>query len=108
MTGVEGYVESAASGLLSGMSLAGDLLGLGTVELPGITAMGAMGRYVATPNRNFQPMNCSFGLIDSLPVDKEHKKIRNKAMRYEAISARSLAYLMDWISKTGISDACSC
>ena len=108
MTGVEGYVESAASGLLCGMSLASDLFGRGTVELPGITAMGAMGRYVATPNRNFQPMNCSFGLIDSLPVDKEHKKIRNKAMRYEAISARSLAYLKDWISKTGLSDACSC
>ena len=107
MTGVEGYVESAASGLLCGMSLASDLAGHGTVELPGITAMGAMGRYVSTPNRNFQPMNCSFGLIDSLPVDKEHKKIRNKAMRYEAVSARSLAYMKDWIAKVGCSDACS-
>ena len=107
MTGVEGYVESAASGLLCGMSLASDLAGHGTVELPGITAMGAMGRYVSTPNRNFQPMNCSFGLIDSLPVDKEHKKIRNKAMRYEAISARSLAYMKDWVGKAGYSDACS-
>ncbi len=107
MTGVEGYVESAASGLLCGMSLASDLAGHGTVELPGITAMGAMGRYISTPNRNFQPMNCSFGLIDSLPVDKEHKKIRNKAMRYEAISARSLAYMKDWIAKAGCSDACS-
>ena len=107
MTGVECYVESAASGLLCGMSLASDLAGHGTVELPGITAMGAMGRYVSTPNRNFQPMNCSFGLIDSLPVDKEHKKIRNKAMRYEAISARSLAYMKDWIVKAGYSDACS-
>ena len=107
MTGVEGYVESAASGLLCGMSLASDLAGHGTVELPGITAMGAMGRYISTPNRNFQPMNCSFGLIDSLPVDKEHKKIRNKAMRYEAVSARSLAYMKDWIVKAGCSDACS-
>ena len=107
MTGVEGYVESAASGLLCGMSLASDLVGHGTVELPGITAIGAMGRYVSTPNRNFQPMNCSFGLIDSLPVDKEHKKIRNKAMRYEAISERSLAYMKDWVGKAGYSDACS-
>jgi len=59
MTGVEGYVESAASGLLCGLSLGCDLRGLGTVELPGITAMGAMGRYISTPNKNFQPMNCS-------------------------------------------------
>jgi methylenetetrahydrofolate--tRNA-(uracil-5-)-methyltransferase len=78
MTGVEGYVESAASGLLCGLSLGRDLLGLGTVEFPGITAMGAMGRYISTPNKNFQPMNCSFGLIDGLVVDKQHKKIRNK------------------------------
>ena len=96
MTGVEGYVESAASGLLAGISLASDLQSNGTVELPRLTAIGAMGHYVATPNRDFQPMNCSFGLIDPLPVDREHKKIRNKAQRYEAVSARSLAYLKDW------------
>ena len=93
MTGVEGYVESAASGLLCGISLANDLLGKGTFELPGFTAMGAMGRYVSTPNRHFQPMNCSFGLIDPLPLQPGQKKIRNKAERYEAISARSLEYL---------------
>ena len=98
MTGVEGYVESAASGLLAGISLASDLQGNGTVELPRMTSIGAMGHYVATPNRDFQPMNCSFGLIDPLPVDREHKKIRNKAQRYEAVSARSLAYLKDWIA----------
>ncbi len=99
MTGVEGYVESAASGLLAGVSLASDLMGRGTVELPRITALGAMGHYVATPNRDFQPMNCSFGLIDPLPVDREHKKIRNKAQRYEAVSARSLSFLRDWIAQ---------
>lgn len=93
MTGVEGYVESTASGLLCGISLANDLLGKGTFELPGFTAMGAMGRYVSTPNRHFQPMNCSFGLIDPLPIQPGQKKIRNKAERYEAISARSLEYL---------------
>ena len=92
-------MERAASGLLAGLSLASDLMGQGTVELPRITAMGAMGHYVATPNRDFQPMNCSFGLIDPLPVDREHKKIRNKAQRYEAVSARSLAYLRDWIAQ---------
>ena len=98
MTGVEGYVESAASGLLCGLSLGRDLRGLGTVDLPSLTAMGAMGHYVSNPNHNFQPMNCSFGLIDSLPIDKEHKKIRNKAQRYEAVSARALDYMKQWLA----------
>jgi len=96
MTGVEGYVESAASGLLAGLSLGHQLRGLPPVEFPGLTAMGAMGRYVSSPNKNFQPMNCTFGLIDSLPVDAEHKKIRNKQMRYTAISERALAWIRAW------------
>ena len=96
MTGVEGYVESAASGLMCGVSLGHDLRGLGTIDLPGITALGAMGRYVSTPNHDFQPMNCTFGLVDTLPIDKQHKKIRNKQQRYEAISARALDYVRDW------------
>ena len=102
MTGVEGYVESAASGLLAGLSLGHDLRGLGTLELPGMTAMGAMGRYVSSPNRDFQPMNCTFGLLDSLPVDKEHKKIRNKQQRYEIISQRSLEFMKTWCEANGI------
>lgn len=100
MTGVEGYVESAASGMLAGISLGRDLRGLGTVELPGITALGAMGRYVSTPNRDFQPMNCTFGLLDGLIVDKQHKKIRNKQQRYEVISERSLAFMREWVANT--------
>lgn len=102
MTGVEGYVESAASGLLCGLSLGRDLRGLGTVELPGITAIGAMGRYISTENKHFQPMNCSFGLIDGLIVDKQHKKIRNKQQRYTVIAERSLDYLKNWIAKTNL------
>ena len=101
MTGVEGYVESAASGLLAGVSLANGLNGKGVFELPGYTAMGAMGRYVSSPNRHFQPMNCSFGLIDPLPAVPGKKKIRDKSERYEAISARSLAYLNDLIGTEG-------
>lgn len=107
MTGVEGYVESAASGLMCGISLGRDLRGLGTAELPGITALGAMGRYVSSPNKNFQPMNCSFGLIDGLVVDKQHKKIRNKQQRYEIIAERSLAFMRDWVREMGISDETS-
>ena len=97
MTGVEGYVESAASGLVAGVSLARDLLGISRMDFPGWTALGAMGRYVSTPNSHFQPMNCAFGLIDPLPADPGRKRIRNKAERYEAISARALDY---WGRKT--------
>ncbi len=93
MTGVEGYVESAASGLVAGLSLAAALKGEARPVLPGFTALGAMGRYVSTPNRSFQPMNCTFGLIDPLPVDAQHKRIRKKAERYAAVSERSLQWL---------------
>ncbi len=93
MTGVEGYVESAASGLVAGMSLAARLTGEPLPEFPPFTALGAMGRYISTPNRQFQPMNCSFGLIDPLPVEPGKKRIRSKADRYEAVSARSLAWI---------------
>ena len=106
MTGVEGYVESAASGLLCGLSLGHQLRGQGPVEFPGLTAIGSMGRYVSTPNARFQPMNCTFGLIDSLPVDAEHKKIRNKQMRYTAVSERALAWMDAWVQQdTGVAEA---
>lgn len=104
MTGVEGYVESAASGLLCGLSLAMDLNGGGPVDFPGITAIGSMGRYVSTPNKRFQPMNCTFGLIDSLPVDESHPRIRDKVQRYEAIAHRSLEWLDQWISQHELKD----
>ena len=93
MTGVEGYVESAASGVVAGISLACQLLEKTPPVFPPFTALGAMGRYVSTPNRDFQPMNCSFGLIDPLPVLPGRKKIRKKQERYEAIAARSLEFI---------------
>lgn len=93
MTGVEGYVESAGSGLLAGISLAWQMKGAGEFRLPSLTALGAMGKYVSTPNPRFQPMNCAFGLIDPLPADPGNRKKGNKQARYEAVSARSLAYL---------------
>jgi len=95
MTGVEGYVESAASGLVAGITLARRLLNLDEMDFPGYTALGAMGRYISTRNTRFQPMNCAFGLIDSLPVEPGKRKIRNKTERYEAISARALCYWND-------------
>ncbi len=91
ITGVEGYVESAASGLLAGLCMARRLAGLEPPRFSGRTAIGAMGRYVAAPNRHFQPMNCAFGLIDAYPYAPGEKKIRDKQRRYERISERALA-----------------
>jgi len=85
ITGVEGYVESAASGLIAGLSLALRLLGREAAVFPGTTALGALSRHVSTERKDYQPMNVSFGLVDTLPV-----KIRDKVKRYEAVSARAL------------------
>ena len=90
MTGVEGYVESAASGLIAGLSMAYRLRGETPPHFSGKTAIGAMGRYIATPNRHFQPMNAAFGLIDPYDYAPGQKKIRNKQERYERISERAL------------------
>ncbi|MEG2208311.1 MAG: methylenetetrahydrofolate--tRNA-(uracil(54)-C(5))-methyltransferase (FADH(2)-oxidizing) TrmFO, partial [Clostridia bacterium] len=90
ITGVEGYVESAASGLLVGLTLAYREHGLEPPRFSGKTAIGAMARYVSTPNKRFQPMNCAFGLIDELEVAPGERRIRNKQQRYEKISERAL------------------
>ncbi len=99
MTGVEGYVESAASGLVAGVSLACRLKGVEPPEFPRSTALGAMGCYVSTPNRDFQPMNCTYGLLEGLPVEPGKKPIRNKVMRYEAMAQRSLQIVGDIAAK---------
>ena len=88
MTGVEGYVESASSGMVAGISLARQMRGMEPVDFSGLTAIGALGCHVAQATGDFQPMNANFGLIDSYP-----KKIRNKQERYGAISARALDYI---------------
>ena len=94
MTGVEGYVESASSGLLAGISLARRLRGEEAVDFPTSTAIGALSHYIAAPNYDFQPMNVTFGIIDPLG-----ERIRNKAMRYERISQRALEIVRDLSAK---------
>ena len=94
MTGVEGYVESAASGLTAGLALAQKLNGRESVEFPTATAIGALSHYISTPNSDFQPMNITFGLIDGLD-----KRVRTKAQRYELISQRAIAILRDLSAK---------
>lgn len=88
MTGVEGYVESASSGLVAGISLARQLQGMEPVDFTRLTAIGALAHHVAHATGDFQPMNANFGLIE--PYEK---RIRNKQERYGAISARSLNFI---------------
>ena len=85
MTGVEGYVESASSGLVAGISLARRMLGLPPVDFTTRTAIGALAHHVSGATANFQPMNANFGLIDSC-----EKRIRNKQERYAHVAARAL------------------
>lgn len=101
ITGVEGYVESAGSGLVAGMTLAAELNGTEIPVFPSFTALGAMGKHVSVPNADFQPMNCSFGLIDPLPVRHGEKPIRNKQDRYEAVAQRALAFIRSMNHTTG-------
>ena len=101
ITGVEGYVESAASGLIAGITLASELNGTERPVFPTCTAIGALGRHVSTPNPNFQPMNCSFGLIDPISVLPGQKRIRKKEERYLAIAERALDCIREISKKTG-------
>ena len=89
MTGVEGYVESAASGLMAGLAAARAVLGLPEVEFPDVTAHGALANYISNPAiENFQPMNINFGLIPPLTV-----RIRKKREKNAQIAARALEAL---------------
>ena len=89
MTGVEGYVESAASGFLVGVETARRLRGLPPIDFPRETAIGALGLYVSDPSVTaFQPMNINFGIIP--PLDHRVKGKRNKNAE---LSQRSLAII---------------
>jgi methylenetetrahydrofolate--tRNA-(uracil-5-)-methyltransferase len=92
MSGVEGYVESAASGLVAGIAAAHRALGLAPPLLPPETALGALGRYVAgSTARRFEPANIAFGLLPDL---REH--VRNRARRRSLLAERALASLDRW------------
>jgi methylenetetrahydrofolate--tRNA-(uracil-5-)-methyltransferase len=93
MTGVEGYVESAASGLVAGINAARLVEGKDTLEFPHETAIGSMARYITTTNaKNFQPMNANFGLFPELP-----EKIRGKQERNEQHANRALETIQNFV-----------
>lgn len=89
MTGVEGYVESASSGIVAGIAASRKILGKEAVDFPNTTATGALSHYISEFNgSDFQPMNINFGIIESYP-----KRIKNKRERYAKISERALGIL---------------
>ncbi|MCM3365733.1 FADH(2)-oxidizing methylenetetrahydrofolate--tRNA-(uracil(54)-C(5))-methyltransferase TrmFO [Bacillus safensis] len=86
MTGVEGYVESAASGLVAGINAALFVKGEELVTLPEETAIGSMAHYITSTNKkSFQPMNANFGLLKDLGV-----RIKNKQERYAEYAKRAI------------------
>ncbi|MCX7568505.1 FADH(2)-oxidizing methylenetetrahydrofolate--tRNA-(uracil(54)-C(5))-methyltransferase TrmFO [Tumebacillus sp. DT12] len=98
ITGVEGYVESAAAGLLAGINASRLLEGKEPLVFPEDTAVGAMAHYIThTSAKNFQPMNATFGLLPPLG-----KKIRNKQEKNEMISARALDSLAQFVEAHGV------
>lgn len=87
MTGVEGYMESAASGLVAGINAANRLLGKAPLSLSRETMIGALAAHVSTENRDFQPMGANFGILPPLAVP-----IRDKRQRYAALAARAMTH----------------
>lgn len=86
ITGVEGYMESASSGILAGLNMARKLLNKNEIVLPKTTMMGALSHYISDESvKNFQPMGANFGVLP--PIEP---KIRDKTQRYAALSERAL------------------
>ncbi len=95
LTGVEGYVESAASGLVAGVNLAHFMLGKEAVDFTRSTAIGALAHYVSEyAGKDFQPMNVNFGIMDEF-----NDPPRNKQARYELVGERSLSVINEIIAK---------
>ena len=94
MTGVEGYVESTASGYLAAVAMAAKVQGRELPDFPKTTAIGALGLYISDESvENFQPMNINFSIIASL-----EKRIRKKAEKNLAIANRSLAVIDEMVA----------
>lgn len=96
ITGVEGYMESACSGIISGINMARYLKGKETLVLPQTTMTGALQRYISDETvKNFQPMGANFGVLP--PIEP---KIRDKQQRYAAISQRGLMEMKKYLEKS--------
>ncbi len=86
LTGVEGYVESAASGLLCGINMYRYLSGKESILLDNTTVLGALSNYISRENANFQPMNANFGILDPIGVSGKDKVLKKQKLAERAIS----------------------
>lgn len=86
ITGVEGYIESAASGIMAGKNMLKKIKGEDTIVLPRTTMIGALSAYISDEfNTNFQPMGCNMGILPSLD-----ENIRDKKLKYQKLAERSI------------------
>lgn len=100
ITGVEGYMESAASGLMAGVNLARRLKGEDTVVLPNDTMIGALSRYISDESvDNFQPMGANFGVLPPLP-----DKIKDKQERYMQLANRGMNSLKEFAKNNNLGE----
>lgn len=98
ITGVEGYMESASSGIMAGLNAARYLFGKEPLVLPNTTVTGALARYISDETvTNFQPMGANFGMLPPLP-----EKIRDKSERYTAIAERGMRDLEEYLKSLGL------
>ena len=92
LTGVEGYTESSATGLLAGINLSRMLSGAAPELPPAVTMLGALYRYMREADpKHFQPMNANFGLLDDLP-----ERVRDKKKKREMFAGRALTAMTEW------------
>lgn len=100
-TGVEGYIESASSGLLAGLNCARQARGENPVDLTPRTACGALAHYISSPRvKALEPMNINFGLLEPLVTEK---KIRDKQLKYQMVAQRALETVENARAEFGIS-----
>jgi len=97
ISGVEGYVESVATGWLAGLNAARQLAGRELVEAPPKSAIGALARYVsAAKTDNYQPVNITFALLEPLP-EADRKRVRRKRERHQLQVERALTEWNNWL-----------
>ena len=95
ITGFEGYMESAACGLLAARSIFAVLQEKSLPELPNVTMLGQLVRYITSENKNFQPMGANMGILPPLETH-----IRDKRERYMAVAQRAVQAMELWAEQT--------
>ena len=88
ITGVEGYVESISSGMVSALNAVAQIKNESKIEFSNLTMLGALAKYISTPNDKFQPMNANFGIVSELP-----KRIKDKKIKYGMLADRAIENL---------------